>query len=349
MKTSIIPVFIPHLGCPYRCIFCNQQKITGHKDVPTGQEVARRIEKYTRGKARHWEVAFYGGSFTAVAAVLQEELLQPAYEALKAGKIAAVRCSTRPDCITPDKLARLKKYGVTVVELGVQSMDDAVLRKAKRGHTATDVERAVMLLREQNFAVGLQLMPGLPEEDRASLMATTERICALKPDFTRIYPVVVIDNTELADLYKEGSYKPLTVDEGVRRAAFMKEHFLRNGIACIRTGLQATEELDRAVNILGGAYAPAMGEMVDSLRYGRQIRHLLEELNPDGTVTVAYNRKDTSRTRGYKNENMRIGPALRIGIKWMEDNSLATGVLRIETGWGTWRLHTDKGTRLRVL
>ena len=149
MQTSIIPIFIPHIGCPHRCVFCNQWQITGHQGLPSPDEVRRLIASYTASARtpRHWEVAFYGGSFTAMPGEVQEGLLQPAYEALEAGTIAAIRCSTRPDCITPEILQRLQQYGMTCVELGVQSMDDTVLEQARRGHTAGDVVAATALLR----------------------------------------------------------------------------------------------------------------------------------------------------------------------------------------------------------
>lgn len=345
MKKSVIPVFIPHLGCPYRCVFCDQHKITGRQSVPTGADVAAKIEAYTRGVKRHWEVAFYGGSFTAVDVRLQEELLAPAYAALASGTIGGLRCSTRPDCITPEILRRLQCYGLTTVELGVQSMDDTVLAAAKRGHTAADVETATALLRDFGFTVGHQLMPGLPGEDWASLAETTARVCRLKPDMVRIYPVVVIAGTELADLYGSGDYTPLSVDEGVRRAAYMKEHFLQQGIDCIRTGLQATEELDGTVAVIGGAYAPAMGDMVDSLRYGRQIRFLLEALERPCRVMISYNRRDTSRTRGYKNENVRLVADMGISAVWQEINEVPLHTILVESAAGKWYLRPDTGER----
>ena len=347
MKTSIIPVFIPHLGCPHRCVFCDQHTVTGQVEVPTGADTAQKIATYTRKKGADYEVAFYGGSFTAVSATLQEELLQPAYEALQNGLVSAIRCSTRPACIDDAVLSRLKRYGVRTVELGVQSMDDRVLQAAKRGHTSDDVHRAVALLKKSGFTTGLQLMPGLPGEDWTSLTATTEAVCNLEPDFTRIYPVVVIANTELEDMYRSGHYEPLTIDEAVRRSAYMKELFLRHHIPCIRTGLQSTVDLDDGLQVLAGAYAPAMGDMVDSLRYGRQIRFLLEDLGHTGRVTIRYNRRDTSRTRGYKNENMKLPVAFKIVAAWQEDNSLPEGTVRVETDRQVWDIHTDTGERIQ--
>ena len=231
--------------------------------------------------------------------------------------------------------------------MGVQSMDDRVLQAAKRGHTSEDVYRAVSLLKKSGFTIGLQLMPGLPGEDWTSLTATTEAVCNSEPDFTRIYPVVVIANTELEDMYRRGHYEPLTIDEAVRRSAYMKELFLRHHIPCIRTGLQSTADLDDGLQVLAGAYAPAMGDMVDSLRYGRQIRFLLEDLGHTGRVTIRYNRHDTSRTRGYKNENMKLPATFKIVAAWQEDNSLPEGTVRVETDRQVWDIHTNTGERIQ--
>ena len=335
MKTSIIPIFIPHLGCPYRCVFCNQWRITGHCGVPDGIAVARTIEAYTASakEPRHWEAAFYGGSFTAIPEVLQEELLAPAYAALQQGRIHAIRCSTRPDCIDDEILARLARYGMSTVELGVQSMDDAVLAMAKRGHTAEDVAAATKLLRAHGFTVGHQLMPGLPGEDWDSLKNTTAAICRLHPDIARIYPVVVIADTELADMYRQGTYRPLSVHEGVLRAAHMKQAFVESGIQCIRTGLQATEYLNDSAQVLAGAYAPAMGEMVDTRRYSRQLFAVLDHVKNISQVVVQYNRRDTSRVRGYKNSTVKKARnRYAFSVCWKESDDLPAGVIAISAG-----------------
>lgn len=346
MKTSIIPIFIPHIGCPYCCVFCNQWRITGRRGVPDGNAVVRTIKEYVTSAAdkRHWEVAFYGGSFTAIPMALQEELLAPAYEALQQGRIQAIRCSTRPDCIDEEILSRLKRYGLSIVELGVQSMDDAVLARAKRGHTAQDVVTATALLREHGFTVGHQLMPGLPGEDWNSLQDTTAAICRLQPDIARIYPVVVIADTELADMYRQGEYTPLSVHEGVLRAAYMKQAFVETGIQCIRTGLQATEDLDDPAQVLAGAYAPAMGEMVDTRRYCRQLFAVLDCLGDTGEVIVEYNRRDTSRVRGYKNTTVKkVRNRYSFSVQWKESAVLPAGVAAVSAGRRKIYIEADAG------
>ncbi len=347
MKTSIIPVFIPHIGCPYRCVFCNQWQITGHQGVPGPEEITAMINQYTRPiqEKRHWEIAFYGGSFTAIPGELQEKLLRPAYEALQSGQVDALRCSTRPDCISPAVLERLQAYGMKTVELGVQSMDEAVLQQAKRGHTAQDVVAATALLKQYGFTVGHQLMPGLPGEDWESLRQTTAAILRLKPDMARIYPVVVLDNTELAQQYRQGTYQPLSIHEGVCRAAYMKQEFLQQGIVCIRTGLQATEELDGPASVLAGAYTPAMGELVDTKRYQQQLFRFLDSLPPQ-KVTISYARCDTSRVRGLRNVTVRRSRLRYDGrAAWQEEANLEAHTIRIRTADGSsYFLSMDSGT-----
>lgn len=333
MRISIIPIFIPHIGCPYRCVFCNQWKITGHTGVPSPAAVAAMIRSYTEGvqDKRHWEVAFYGGSFTAIDGTLQEQLLQPAYEALANGQIDAIRCSTRPDCIDNDIMDRLHRYGMTIVELGVQSMDDTVLKNANRGHTAEQVCKATESLQKNGFLVGHQLMPGLPGEDWNSLKMTTQAIVQLHPDMTRIYPVAVIEGTQLAEMYHTGDYKPLTIHEGVCRAAYMKQCFSENNIACIRTGLQATDTLNDITQVIAGAYTPAMGEMVDTKRYQQQLFALLETI-PGSTAGIFYNRCDTSRVRGIRNVTVkRAKLCCRQVLTWHEDGTVTAGTIRVET------------------
>lgn len=334
-KTSIIPIFIPHMGCPYRCIFCNQWRITGHHGLPSPDEIAAMIDSYTGTVTdeRHWEVAFYGGSFTAIPIPLQERLLTPAAEALKQEKIQGIRCSTRPDAITEDILSLLSEKGLKTVELGVQSMDDAVLKEARRGHSADDVRQATALLRHKGFIVGHQLMPGLPGEDERSLRMTTEAICQLAPDIGRIYPVVVISDTDLAMRYREGTYKPLTLHEGVIRATYMKERFLKAGIRVIRTGLQATEDLEDPSKVLAGPYTPELGELVDTQRYRHGLYRALDKTK-DGIVSIYYHRKDTSKVRGVRNGTFHLA-SLRYPKKslvWKEDNTLAAGNLVIDDG-----------------
>lgn len=298
MKHAIIPLFIPHWGCPHQCVFCNQVRITGRSTSVTAQDIEKIIREYVpvRDDSRYWEAAFYGGSFTALPVKVMEELLKPAKQALDEGRIRSIRLSTRPDCITPEILRLLKRYGVKTVELGVQSLDPQVLKKAERGHTAEDARQAAALLRQNDFSVGLQFMIGLPGEDWKSMRYTARQGVRLKPDFIRIYPVLVLEGTALGKMYRAGTYRPIRLEEAVCKAAFMKRWYNHHGIGVIRVGLQATDELDTGHSLLAGPYHPAMGEMCDQYI----ARHVIAPWirRAAGPVEIVCSRRDRSKSYG---------------------------------------------------
>ncbi|MDT8901246.1 elongator complex protein 3 [Anaeroselena agilis] len=306
MRHSIIPVFIPHQGCPHRCVFCDQRTITGVDRPPGGAEVAALIgERLAEPRrAATWEIAFYGGSFTCLPAAWQEELLAPAKAALDRGQINAIRLSTRPDAIDRETLARLAAFGVSTVELGAQSLDDRVLAAAARGHTAGHTAAAVAAIKDAGLKCGLQLMPGLPGEDWISLIATTKQVLALAPDFIRIYPAVVLAGTELAAMAAAGAYRPLTLGAAVARAAYLKNRCENNGIPAIRVGLQASEELSGGA-VLAGPYHPAFGAMTEAYLFRIMVAGLLEKIGrPPGEMLIRHHPRDASVVRGISNANL---------------------------------------------
>ncbi|TWH48432.1 elongator complex protein 3 [Sporomusa sp. KB1] len=308
MKHYIIPVFIPHLGCLHQCIFCNQKKITGCQTPVTASQVSTMIyERLNTINQKRWiEVAFYGGSFTALPENIQNELLAPASQALRNGAIHAIRLSTRPDCITKDSIANLIQHGVTIVELGVQSLDNHVLTNARRGHDSQTVTNAVKLLKASGIHCGLQLMPGLPGEDWVSLIKTVRQAIMLHPEFVRIYPVIVIADTVLARLYSQGSYQPLSLQQAVARSAYMKLVFEQQGIEVIRTGLQASAELDNNTNVISGPYHPAFGELVDSYIFYLMLAGFMEQkwgASKDELI-IRHHPQDCSKVRGQYNNNI---------------------------------------------
>lgn len=307
MKHYIIPVFIPHYGCTHACVFCNQQKITGQAVPVSAQEVAGIIHEHLARitEPRHIEVAFYGGSFTALDLKVQQDLLAPAYLALQSGKIHAIRLSTRPDCITDEIVENLIAFGVSIIELGVQSLDDKVLAASARGHSGEDVVQAVAVIKKMGLSCGIQVMPGLPCEDWTSLITTAQGIIQLEPDFVRVYPTLVIAHTQLAAMYNNGSYRPLSINAGVIRAAYLKLLFARQQIPVIRTGLQATEDLDNREIVLAGPYHPAFGEMVDSYLFYLMVAHFAEKvvLEKNSTILIHHHTRDTSKLRGTSNCN----------------------------------------------
>ena len=278
---GMIPFFIPHVGCPYVCTFCNQSRITGQSGIShlTPEYIQQTIKDYvgTKRCEKFWEVAFYGGSFTAIPKDLQHKLLMPAYEMLQRGIIDGIRCSTRPDAVGDEAITLLQSYGVKTVELGVQSMNDGILVDAKRGHTAQEVVEAVARLKQHDMTVGVQLLPGLKGETWQTIIETAIAVAALRPDFVRIYPVLVIENTELADQYRAGEYEPLSTELAIQYCSFLKDWFEQHGIEVIRTGLQSTEELDSRNSLVAGPYEPAMGELVVNEQYKQRIERCIDE------------------------------------------------------------------------
>lgn len=264
-RESIIPVFVPHLGCPNDCVFCNQRRISGSVAPATAEDVVSAIENALRltppGTRR--QLAFYGGSFTAIPVAEQESLLGAAAPYLERGDIASLRLSTRPDAIDGAVLRRLRSYGVETIELGAQSMSERVLALSGRGHTAADVEDAARAVKGAGFRLILQMMTGLPGADDESDVESARRIAALGPDGVRVYPTVIVRDTALCDLWRAGRYKEHTVEDAVRVCARILPVFERAGIPVIRLGLNPTEDLSGG-DAVGGAYHPALGELVKS-------------------------------------------------------------------------------------
>ena len=335
MKYGMIPFFIPHVGCPHVCTFCNQSRITETAGIGhlTPEYIASTIKDYVGDSKndKFWEVCFYGGSFSAIDQKLQKQLLKPAYEALQSGLIDSIRCSTRPDAVSDGQLELLCSLGMKTIELGVQSMDDTVLSLAKRGHTSDDVKLAVKQLRKFGFTVGLQLLPGLLGDSWETIIQTAVEITALQPDFVRIYPVLVIDHTELAEQYKSGIYEPLSLELALQYCAFLKTWFESHHITVIRTGLQSTEELDTGTSLLAGPYEPAMGELVSNEQWRQRIEYCMNEHTEYfeetiKAVVVKYPRSLTSKVRGLKKRNVEYFENMYkdITFTWRENNDIDT-------------------------
>lgn len=261
----IIPIFISHLGCPFQCLYCQQERITAQERwLPTPEAVAARVEAYlaTRkpGKYSHTEIAFYGGTFTGLEPSLMEGLLRAAHRYVASGEARNLRASTKPDYVDAKQLDLLRGYGMDTVELGVQSLDDEVLRRVGRGYQARDVERAVALLKERGMKVGIQLMQGLPGADAAEALASARRAIALGPDFVRLYPTVVLEGTALAQLYRDGRYRPWTLEAAAQVCRELAALFATAGIPIIKLGLEFSS--DEQEGILAGPYHPRFRELV---------------------------------------------------------------------------------------
>ena len=330
-RNSIIPVFVPHLGCPNDCVFCNQRRISGHIEPATAQTVRNAIEEAAAltppGTKR--QLAFYGGSFTAIPEASQLELFEATQPYLADGTISSIRLSTRPDAIDGAVLKRLKKYGVTVVELGAQSMCDRVLELSGRGHDSADVENASELIKASGFDLILQMMTGLPGDTDESCVETAKKIVALEPDGVRIYPTVIVRDTVLCDMWRAGTYKEHTVEDAVRVCAKIVPLFKNAGIPIIRMGLNPTEDLSGG-DALGGAYHPALGELVLSRIMLEKARELLRGVEPGSRIVLGVNRSDISKMVGQHRCNVKTLTAefSLAGLK-IHEASVKSGEIRI--------------------
>ncbi len=329
-RAEIIPVFVPHLGCRHACVFCNQRRISGESCPATAQtvrEAIRRAEGIPHTKKR--ELAFYGGSFTAIEETRQCELLAAAKAALDQGKIEAIRLSTRPDAIDDRVLARLKAYGVETVELGAQSMDDAVLLASKRGHTAGDVFRASEMVKTAGFRLVLQMMTGLPGDTPGRCVETARRIIKCKPDGVRIYPTVIVRDTELYALWQAGAYREHTVEDAVSVCARIVPLFERAGIPVIRLGLNPTDELSNG-DAVAGAYHPALGELVKSRILYNKAEALLQGVKPGMRVSIEVNPSQHSQMTGQHRQNLaRLREQFALSDVTVRPASLEKGEIRI--------------------
>ena len=311
-KEYIIPIFVPHLGCPNNCTFCNQKRISGQTKMVTAQDVKDTIDlflKHFRDDYKYVEVAFFGGSFTAIDEKTQVELLEAVQEYIQNKKVNSIRISTRPDCIDKEILKRMKKYHVKTIELGVQSTNNYILKRCKRGHTYEDTKKASKLIRRHGFILGHQMMVGLPESTKQDEINTAKELIRLRPKIVRIYPVLVIKDTELADEYERGDYTPLTVGQAVERCKDIVDLFNRNKINVIRVGLQNTEEITdpgtEKSSVIAGPYHPAFRQLVESSMWYDSIVNKIKKVNAKvKKVKIIANDVNVNNIIGHKKENI---------------------------------------------
>ena len=302
------------MGCPHHCIFCNQQQISGVSGLPDKTEICAIVEKFLAFKKNRFpvEVSFFGGSFLGLAPDKILELLDAVMLFFDAGKINGIRFSTRPETVDEGRLRLLRPYPVSTVELGVQSMNNSVLRRACRGHTSQDTVQAVSLLKRENCRIGLQMMTGLPGDDDATCLETARRIIALKPDMVRIYPTLVLSGSPLAVLYAKGKYQPQSLEKCVALLKHLFLLFQENRITVIRMGLQASEGLDDPATVLAGPYHPALGHLVFSKIFlDRAVEHIKKNITSKNVpapaaVTLIVHPQSLSRMQGQNKSNISI-------------------------------------------
>jgi histone acetyltransferase (RNA polymerase elongator complex component) len=301
----IIPIFLPHRGCTHQCLFCNQQGISGCIEQSlTVDEVRATIDLWLdRGGRGEVQAAFYGGSFTCLPLDEQRALLGAVQPYMAGGRVHSLRLSTRPDCLDPEVCRMLQDHGVKTVELGVQSLDDQVLRESRRGHDGEQSRQAIRLLQSWGFIVGVQLLLGLPGETRRSFLRGVAEIARLHPDFVRLYPLLVVKGSGLAERYQQGLYRPLSLGLAVALTAAAHQRLSEKGVRVVRMGLQPCRSLDE--NYLAGPYHPAFGELVRGRLVFKELRARLAGLRPGQHLQVHISHRDHGTVVGMSGVNLK--------------------------------------------
>ena len=319
MPHSNISIFVPHVGCPHMCSFCNQRTITGTDKIPHGEDVKKICEQAEKEikNPQETEIAFFGGSFTAVPREYMLELLQAAQPYIGKGKFKGIRLSTRPDYIDEEVLDILMKNGVTSIELGAQSLSDKVLEMNERGHSAYDVEKAAGLIRNYGFELGLQMMIGLYGSTQQDEYNTAEKIVELAPDTVRIYPVVILEGTKLGELYKSGEYKTFDFDTALDITAKCMEMFAENNIRVIKVGLHSSEFVEE--QMLGGFYHPALRELCEGKIYLDKLKKIIDGNVKSAVVSVP--QRNLSKALGQKKCNITYFEKMGVKLRIIPDSS----------------------------
>ncbi len=335
MRHYTIPIFVPHLGCPCQCSFCNQKTITGASVMTPDiarQQILQHLE--TIPESADTEIAFFGGSFTAIPPNEMEALLEAASPFLASGRVSSIRISTRPDAIDRARLNILADYGVRTIELGIQSMSDTVLNACRRGHTADDSRRAAELIIAHGFTLGGQMMVGLPSASPADEIRTAEEIVKMGAREARIYPVVVFAHTPLADEAARGLYVPLSVHEAIERSIAPLEILQNAKIKLLRIGLCESESLHAPEQVISGAYHPALGELCYSALYRKRISKLLTSISPPPNVnlkiSVAPGKLSMAIGQKRCNYTAIMNEFLPNSLKFVEDPTLSDQELRVD-------------------
>lgn len=323
VRHSNISIFVPHIGCPHQCSFCNQFSITGSVKAPKPTDIDRAVIDAQKSKSynpKTTELAFFGGSFTAIDIEYQKQLLEAGFKHIKNGNISGIRISTRPDAINEEILAMLKGYGVTAIELGAQSLCDDVLIANNRGHSSEDVEKASALIKAFGFSLGLQMMTGLYDDTAQKDIFSAQKIISLKPDTVRIYPTIVLEVTRLSVLVKEGKFTPPSLEDTIDLVVKLLLMFKEADISVIRTGLHTIDEN----SYVAGPWHPAFKELCDSRIFRNEILKY-----PKGKYILLVNPKDISKVIGQKRENILFLKEKGYDISVKPDSSILENEIRM--------------------
>lgn len=325
-KHCNIPIFIPQRACPHQCIYCNQRYISGQAKSLSLLEVKQTIDTYLSSikDTTCTQVAFFGGTFTAIPLQEQIDYLEVVKPYIQKGLVDSIRLSTRPDYINPNILTILKSYGVKDIELGAQSLDDEVLAFCQRGHSCEDIIKASKLIHSFGFNLGLQMMIGLPKDTLQKSIATAQKIVSLKAQSTRIYPTLVIDKTPLADMYRQGLYQPLTLEQAVLWSKQVYKIFIQNDVQVLRVGLHPSRDLINKKGFIAGPFHVSFFELVlSSLFYDK-----LSVIEPN-TNTIIVNPKDINYVIGYNSQNLKALKKKSPHIKIVQSNEVTQGTFNV--------------------
>lgn len=326
MRHGNISIFVPHIGCPHRCSFCNQNTITGENFAPKSDDVKKAVElaaAHSNYNPQNTELAFFGGSFTAISKDYMTELLDAGYEFVKNGTVSGIRISTRPDAITPEILDILKARGVTAIELGCQSLDDKVLKLNHRGHTAADVKKASALIKQYGFSLGLQMMTGLLGDTEELSLQTAEKIISFGADTVRIYPTLLLKGTYLYSLYKKGEYEPQSLEQAVELVAKLLLLFEASGVNVIRIGLHSVED----DGFVSGPWHPAFGELCKSRVLLKKVLKIIQDNNiPKGDIVITVPKGQISIMTGQKRTNIDFLKKIGYNTKIVENEFLDVNI-----------------------
>ena len=306
IKHYNIPIFLPELACPYRCVYCNQFSITGLNDIVKPDDVKTIIDNHLssfKEENRFVEVAFFGGNFTGLPVGMQNDYLEIVQPYLDKGLIDGIRCSTRPDYITLKRVQEIKRYGMRNIELGAQSTNDEVLKLCKRGHSYADIVEASQIILSEGITLGLQMMTGLPSSEEENDLQTAKDIVNLGAKETRIYPCIVVKDTELEAMYRSGEYQALSIEEAVRRSSKLYTYFIENDVKVLRIGLHASDELDSSAYV-AGPYHKNFAEMVFSNIWKEKLTQALTQMQNDIIINVP--ESQINHAIGWKGENKKI-------------------------------------------
>lgn len=329
LKHANIALFVPHEGCPHRCIFCDQRTISGECARVTAEDVDRAVSVAVSSASyspENTEIAFFGGSFTAIDREYMTSLLKAAHKYVSDGTVKGIRCSTRPDAIDDEVLEVYKSFGGTSIELGCQSMDDEVLSMNRRGHTAADTVKAAELIKTHGLSLGVQMMTGMYGDTPQGTLETAQKLITLEPDTARIYPTIVLNGTALGVLYGNGKYKAQSLDDAVEICSRLLMMFEDKGINVIKLGLHASDDVARSA--LAGPYHPAFRELCENRLYLEKAKTLLDG-RPEGDYVLAVGTGDVSRMTGQKKRNTEILRSMGYRVKVTADEEMKKYQVRI--------------------